>query len=211
MTRGYERCDILCDRYLKDSIKGDVRNDRGGCSRKVFTGLSKFPRNFRGDFLGNGENNEELNHFLASQFMERRNIRETILVVSKGDSILINDDILHSSIRINKCMSEEADARLVRHTIDCVEHGYDRIVVRTVDTDVLILLIGNISYMNELGDATIYALHGSGSTSYYNITEMGLEFGDQISKALPFQSHLQVVTQLQAFFILGSVNGLIIG
>ena len=135
--------------------------------------------------------------------MELHNIRETVLVVSKGDSILTNDDKLHSRSRINKCTSEEADARLVRHTIDCVGHGYDRVVVRTVDTDLLILLIGNISYMNELGDSTIYALHGSGSTSYYNITEMGLEFGDQVSKALPFQYAFTGCDTTSSFFHIG--------
>ena len=111
--------------------------------------------------MGNGANKEDLKHYLASKFMELHNGSEIILVVSRGNSILTNDEILHSSIKINKCTSEEAD----------------RIVVCTVDGDVLILLIGNISYTNELEDSTIYTLHGSGST-YYNNTAMDLEFGD---------------------------------
>jgi hypothetical protein len=32
LTKGYQRCDIVCDRYLSNSIEGDVRDERGGSS-----------------------------------------------------------------------------------------------------------------------------------------------------------------------------------
>ena len=92
LARGYEHWDIVCDRYLKD---------RGSGSQKTFTDLTKFPRNFREDYLGNGENKEDLNHHLAIKFIEFHKESDVKLVVTKGDSILTNHDILHSNSRIS--------------------------------------------------------------------------------------------------------------
>ena len=125
------------------------------------------------------------------------------LVVTKGDSILTNSHVLITNSRINKCTSEEADARLVRHTIDCVETGYGRIVVRTVDTYVLVLLIGNIPYMKYLGVSEIFALLGLGSLSYYNVTQIALKYGDEIFKALPFQYAFSGCDTTSSFFNMG--------
>ena len=57
--------------------------------------------------------------------------------------------------------------------------------------------------MNELGDSTIYAIHWSGSTSYYKITGMGLKFGDQVSKTLPFQYACTGCDTTSSFFHIG--------
>ena len=44
--------------------------------------------------------------------------------------------------------------RLVRHAICCVETGCDPVVVRTVDTDVLVLMMGHSPFMNEINNST---------------------------------------------------------
>ena len=53
---------------------------------------------------------------------------------------------------ITNCQSEEADQRLIRYTLHCISdlEDYERIIVRTIDTDVLILLISYISQYHEL-------------------------------------------------------------
>ena len=162
LAREFQRCDIVCDRYLNDSIKEDIRKDRCVCSRKIFTHSTKFPSNFREDFLANGENKEDLNRYLADRFIEFHRDHNIDLVITKDDSIITNRDELIAEVRINTCTSEEADARLVRHAINCVENKFSRVVVRTVDTDVVILLIGNVPYMNELGHSKIHAMLGLG-------------------------------------------------
>ena len=69
LSKGYKRVDIVCDRYLEDSIKEDLREDRGSGSRKIFNDSTKFPKSFRTDFLANSQNKESLNHYLAEKFM----------------------------------------------------------------------------------------------------------------------------------------------
>ena len=63
-----------------------------------------------------------------------------IIVFTKGDSIISNDASIVNCNVINCCTSEEADPRLVRHMIHCVDTGYQNVVVYTGDTDVLVLL-----------------------------------------------------------------------
>ena len=61
---------------------------------------------------------------------------------------------------INDCDAEVADSRLVRHAINCVEKGYKKVAVRTVDTDVLVLLLSYSPHMNKIGESEAHALMG---------------------------------------------------
>ena len=44
---------------------------------------------------------------------------------------------------ISPCVHEEADTRLILHPSDCARQGIDNIILRTVDTDVVVLAIAN--------------------------------------------------------------------
>ena len=70
-------------------------------------------------------------------------------------SILSNDNNLITAERINNCTVEEADPRLVRHAMHCAEKGFHNIVVRTIDTDVLVLLISYIPYLDAVCQSNI--------------------------------------------------------
>ena len=50
------------------------------------------------------------------------------------------DSPLLPESRINNCTAEEADPRLVRYVINCNTKRYGKVVARTEDTDVLVLL-----------------------------------------------------------------------
>lgn len=43
---------------------------------------------------------------------------------------------------MSSCNHEEADTRLVVHILHALEQGLKRIEVRTVDTDVIVILVG---------------------------------------------------------------------
>ena len=87
LAREFQRLrDIVCDRYLNESIKEDIRKDRCVGSRKIFTNSTKFPSNFCEDFLGNGENKEDLNRYLADRFIEFHRSHNIDLVITKDDS-----------------------------------------------------------------------------------------------------------------------------
>ena len=105
----------------------------------------------------------------------------------------------------NTCTSEEADARLVWQAINCAENGFSRVVVRTVVTDVILLLVGNVPYMNELGHSEIHAMLGLGigSLSYYNIRQISLELCGNFNKALTFQYVFTGCDTTSSFYSVG--------
>ena len=116
---------------------------------------------------------------------------------------MTNVNALALESRINDCTSEEADQRLVRHTINYIENGFNKVVVRTVDTDVLVLLIGNMPYVNGIADATVYSLFGQSTLSYYNISEIATQYGDEFSTALPFMYGFSGCDTVSSFFGMG--------
>ena len=75
------------------------------------------------------------------------------------------------SSAIYHCTSEEADQRIVRHTMDALAHGYTTVVVWTIATDVLVLLISILGAELD-GSSNIFAsMVSPDSTKYFNIME----------------------------------------
>ena len=187
-AKRFERVDIVCDQYFDNSLKEGTRKGRGHGSRKIFDDDTKFPEKMREDFLKHSENKEQLNRYLAEKFMDFHTSSTKSLTITHGDTVKSTNIALLNDVRINSCTSEEADARLVRHAISCVESSYDMVVVRTVDTDVLILLMSSWPYMSELGPSQVYSLMGKESKNLklYDIKELSLEVGYDLCKGIPF-------------------------
>ena len=73
--------------------------------------------------------------------------------------------------------------------ICCVETGCDPVVVRTVDTDVLVLMISHSPFMNEINNSTrVFATMGSNSKQIkvYDVIELASTIGHTFCKGLPF-------------------------
>ena len=47
------------------------------------------------------------------------------------------------------CNHEEADTRMVVHVMDSLEKGFNDIMIRTVDTDVIVILIGEFHTIHQ--------------------------------------------------------------
>ena len=62
-------------------------------------------------------------------------------VVTFHETIPSNRVDLVNDKEINYCSSEEAGPRLLRHAMNQLKNGYKNIVIKTVDTDVLILAV----------------------------------------------------------------------
>ena len=45
LCKNYERCDVIADRYLQNSLKENIRNIRGLGSRKMFDDDTTIPSN----------------------------------------------------------------------------------------------------------------------------------------------------------------------
>ena len=89
---------------------------------------------------------------------------------------------------ISNCQSEEADQRLIRHVLHCLadHRQYKLIIIRTIDTDVLILLISYVSqFYNMCSDVEIFSVMVN-SHEYYDIMTAVGTLGKETCYALPF-------------------------
>ena len=91
------------------------------------------------------------------------------------------------------CKSEEADQKLVRHMIQCV-------VIKTVDTDVLVILIACRHYAAHL-ESNVYTYFGTGNNiGFYDINAITLMLGEKTVHALPFVHAFSGCDSVSAFF-----------
>jgi len=132
-----KRVDIVWDMYKANSIKDSTREKRGKGQRRKVTDDTKIPPNWKA-FLQDNTNKKELFALLTTrvsnfQFPENKEVNitsEESVVSSRG------------SADIQRCDHEEADTRIAVHVQHALNKGCCQIFARTVDTDVLIIMIG---------------------------------------------------------------------
>ena len=88
------------------------------------------------------------------------------------------------------CDHEEADTRLLVHVIDSLNAGCSTCLVRTVDTDVVVILVGKFHHFLTLNiSAKIWVAFGMGknekNVAYLDINSICRALGKQKSLALP--------------------------
>ena len=106
-------------------------------------------------------------------------------------------------ISVTHCQSEEADQRLIWHTLRWISAHYKKIVILTVDTDVLILLMSYETQFYELcTDANIGAIMNdmNAACGHYDVISVIFGLGKETCNALPFFIHSLDVTLHQFFF-----------
>ena len=184
----HRRIDVVCDRYFENSLKEQTRSGRGVGSKIVFNGDTPFPENFRDDFLHHSENKNSLNEYLAEELISMHHISNQQLIVTYKDGILSSGDTVSSHRCISNCTSEEADAKAVRHARDAATQGFSSIIVRTIDTDVLVLLIAHASSVTLVTESSIFAAMYStdNNVTYYDINGTASKLGEHTVRALPF-------------------------
>ena len=84
------------------------------------------------------------------------------------------------------------------YTLNLIHNGYKNILVRTIDTDVLVLLISHIGRV-ELGDVDIHA-YLINSEIYYGIRAIIQELESNICRALPFLYALSGCDTVSSFY-----------
>ena len=87
----------------------------------------------------------------------------------------------------NDCNHEEADTRIVVHVIDSLEKGFNKILIRTVDTDVIVILMDLFYSLRENYQAAdIWVAFGTGkSFRHYHINNLCRLHGREQSCCLP--------------------------
>ena len=192
---GYDRIDAVFDRYFDRSLKEATRIRRGTETRLKITELCGIPKNFE-SFLHVSQNKNDFNEYLAEKFISMHHDKETILT-SHQEIVEINTEV-----KITECQSEEADQRLVRHTLHCLSpcFSFEEIVINTFDTDVLILLIANLSsHLRKNLRVLVYAeIVRSGI--HHNLRAMILELDHSICEALSFFYAFSGCDTVSSFF-----------
>ena len=136
LSEGYNR-EIISDRYFEKSLKEGTRKKRGeGGSKFIVNGAAVIPKDFSKVVLRNSKNKDDVGIFLLNKFLEFHKTSQVLVVsikntvASNKTDIAIESLIFHSNI-------EEADSKPIRHSINLFQHGYQKAIIKTLDTDFL--------------------------------------------------------------------------
>ena len=191
------RVDVVWDTYMVSSIKESTREKRGKGVRRKVAGETKMPGNWS-DFLRDPNNKQEPFQFLSDKISstdwpggKQMSITSGKKVVSRGTA---HDMPL--------CDYEEADTRIVVHLKDSLENDCESCLVRTVDTDVIIILIGKYhSLCTRYPSADLWVAFGTGKDFvYFHINEICHNLGTDKSTALPAFHSFTGCDTTSAFF-----------
>jgi hypothetical protein len=176
-----KRVDIIWDVYKDDSLKSGTREKRGKGTRRRVLPSTTIPRDWH-LFLRVDENKVELFHLLSEQIA-------LIRVENKEIYTTVEENVLYSGSRrddlssLEPCSHEEADTRIMLHVQDAAVCGHQRIMIRTIDTDVVALAI---SIFHIVPVIELWIAFGTGKHfRYLAVHDIAKTLGHEKCKALP--------------------------
>jgi hypothetical protein len=175
------RVDIVWDQYFDNSLKAHTRETRatGPSQRRRVELSSPVPKNWQ-QFLRVNENKVELFKLLNNELTTTATAN-TELILTDGPGIICIP--VRDSGNLAPCNHEEADSRIMVHVADAVLRGFNKFLVRTVDTDVVVLAVAAVQ---ELGLIEIWIAFGTGKDfRYVPVHEIAASLGPRKSLALP--------------------------
>jgi len=175
------RVDVVWDEYVHGSLKTYTRSVRGKGSRRRVESSNALPRNWQ-EFLRNDENKSELFCFLSLQIAKLKTDTERQIIATYHKDVLCTQP--RDTTGLAPCTQEEADTRIFLHVSDAAKHGYRKVMIHTVDSDVLVLAIAAIQ---QLSIDELWVGFASGKSFRYLPTpEMARALGPEKCVALPF-------------------------
>ena len=176
------RVDIVWDQYFGNSLKAHTRESRasGPSRRRRVEPSTPVPNNWQ-QFLRVSTNKIELFKLLSNELMMVRIPAGQELVITYGEGVHCNTAL--NTVNISPCNHEESYSRIMLHITDAAERGFKKILVRTVDTDVVVLAVATVQ---ELGMIEIWVAFGTGNDlRYVPAHEISATLGPRKSLALP--------------------------
>ena len=175
-SRHYYRTDIGFDIYKPDSLKAMTRSKRGTEIRRKVVGSSRLPGSWN-NFLRLDDNKTEFFEFLATH-IEMAEAANRI-VATKGENVVSNMAI--NMEVLSPCTHKEADTRLFIHAKDAASKGCKNVIIKSTDTDVVV-----IDFFNDLNVESLWIAFSRGkSFRWVPIHEISLSLGPR-AKALTF-------------------------
>ncbi len=164
---------------------------RGKGIRRKVSGQTKLPGKWM-DFLGDSDNKKELFAFITSKVAEFTFQPGKAVYITSGESVVSVGSGISNML---ECNHEEADTRIVVQIVHALQQGMKRIEVRTVDTDVIVILAGayyKLAMTYPLAD--IWVAFGKGKFfKFYSINYICLP--GLPCKFFPFPLNDDVVSQ----------------
>ena len=135
--RNVERVDVVWDR-LPGSLKDSARSKRGKGIRRCVRPDTRIP--------GDWTDKEELFLYLVEQLTTTGTDHGEV-VSTKHETVVFNNDRTDAADLL-PCTHEQADTRLLLHAADAARRGYTKVMVRSVDTDVVVIAVAKFQYIS---------------------------------------------------------------
>ena len=171
----------MWDRYLSESLKASTRAKRGtGIQRRV-VGDAAIPRNWQ-NFLRVDSNKTELFAFLSNALL-RSFVPENKQLVITSDKEVLSKPPLPDRSSITPCTHEEV-SRMLLHVAHAARNDHHKIMIQTVDTDVVVLAVAVSQTLQP--DDDLWLAFGTGkSFRYLAAHEIAAGLGPEKACALP--------------------------
>jgi hypothetical protein len=193
--RDCSRLDLVWDTYIEGSLKGETRTFRGEGLRLLVKATAKVPKKWP-EFLRHPQNKTELFHLLSSEIGQL----VAVASASKGVYATSGTQVIHigAGEGMSSCSHEEADTRLVVHLHDALKAGCVTILIKTGDTDVVAILLGQLHRLEHPED--IWIAFGSGKNErMLNLGVLGRALGPSMARAMPVFHALTGCDTVSAF------------
>ena len=142
------------------NLKGSSQMERGTGKHLKFNDDTEFPANFSSDLLRNSDSKREFYHY--DKVLSKSQHDDKSVVCIRNEKTVTNYKATCLGINIPDCTHIEADTHIILHVLDYIRKGIRNIIVRSVDTDVVVLLIAYMPIILENGDIKVIAKCGIG-------------------------------------------------
>jgi hypothetical protein len=187
-----ETVHFVTDTYKTNSIKQLERDRRGKTPTYCIAGpRTKVPRDFK-SFMLNADNKTQLIRLLLSEWQTSKYARILrgrhvyFVCEEKCVSLTSYEGVTVTVSPVEELHSdhEEADTRIVLHCLYAAQTALaeTRVVVRSPDTDVLVVLL---HYASSIGQPLFFDTGVGNKRRLVNVMEIASAIGPQICQALP--------------------------
>jgi len=156
------RLDVVWDRYDNCSLKSTARDHRGVGVHRHVTPSTPIPKNWH-SFLAVNDNKTALFNYLFDILSHTSEQTGKQLFVTKGVDVLSVPGEMQLNA-LSPCTHEEADTRLILHAQNAARNGFRVVVIKTVDTDVVVLALANYCH---IPCEQLWIAFGTGQTFRY--------------------------------------------
>ena len=138
------------------------------------------------------------------KILEKAYYKDKIVVVTRNQKIEMNLKGTLANINMSDSLYSEADTRIILHVFCCVHSGLKDTYVRTIDTDVVVILVAYMPDFLEIGGNV---LSGVGlNTSCISVNAIAAYMGLKRCKELLFLHYLSGCDYTLSFFHVGKVK-----